>query len=174
MMNTHLRRIHLPKDAAILGQAWRWIQQRPQFYPATGGKLDKAQYLERAARPTQADFGVWRDGELHSLITTEADAPGDFNFHITSKRKPDPRTVVEAVYTIGWHLFDKLEAERICTYVPSFHHGSKAVAEACGLSFARCLEDAEHTFHGKPLAWHIYEMNRAEFLRSHQHNGTRS
>lgn len=166
-----MRRVRLPEDANVFLQAWNWIHERPWFFPSTGGKLDAEQYLRRAERIIQVDFAVWSGDELQTLITTEADAPGKFNFHITSKHKASPRLVIEAVYTVGWHLFDKVRAKQIYTYVPSFHHGSRRVAEACGLSFVWRTLDPEHTFHGKPLAWLIYGMNRAQFLEQHYGRG---
>lgn len=162
-----MRRVHLPEDEVVFRQVWEWIQQRPRVYAALGGALDWEEFQARAMRPVQADFAYWLDG-LHSLVTTEMQQPGEFVLHVMSRPKAQPQNVVQAVYTVGWKLFDNLGAVRLLAYVPGFHHGSRRLVEACGMRFVEQQDEP-----GQRLKWNVFAMDRDEFLRNHQH-GKRS
>ena len=158
-----LRRLHFPEDEVALRQVWDWIQARPRLYTALGGAYEWEEFKLRAMRPVQADFGCWLNGELQTDVSVKAQAPGEFALHVMSRPKVEPQLVARTVYQVGRMLFAALDAQRLRAYVPGFHHGSRRIAEACGMRLV------EQEALAPRLRLNVFEMDRAEYLRNHQH-----
>ena len=155
------------RDAAPLKQAYNWIQARAEWFPFTGGKQTWEEYLADALRSNQLDFAVMINGEMVSLITVDSSRPGQYQFHLASKPQPPVAELIKAVYRVGHHLFSFYRAEEIYTEIPSFHHGSRRLAEKCGLR-PDGAESYLGNFHGQPIRWIRYAMSRATFEKEHE------
>ena len=164
MMETVLRRLSFPEDESVFRQVWEWIQKRKRFYAALGGALDWEQYKARYQRPGQATFGLWVNDELETLVEVEQIDTGVFEIHAMSRPKAEAEFVKQAVYTVGWHLFAKFQAQRLLSMVPTFNPRARKLATDCGMNL-RTPAFSSRT--------EIYGIDRAEFLRNHQ-NATRS
>lgn len=151
--------------------AWRWINDkgRARFFPHTGGNSLLYAFLDEARKRGRKNFAVYRGDELLSVIAIETDGDHAYNFHVLSPRGADAETITDAVYNIGWQLFDRLQAELVYTMVPSFrghvHRGSKAMATACGMTPYGDVEHEERN--GHKYSWQMHVLTRENWLKDH-------
>lgn len=167
-----------PEWNRYLALAWSWVNEkgRDKFFPHTGGGLSMADYFTEAAKPLRKHFAVLDGEQPISLITVEVDGTDEYLFHVTSPRKASTAAITAATYNIGWQLFDKLQAQRIYTMVPTFnghtHIGSRALALACGLRPYGVPE--EEDINGWHYNWQTYSMTREDWLENHYGKKERS
>lgn len=157
------------KDAIWYVLAHRWTQDRPRFFPHTGGFNILFAYLDYAKRESQVDVGVFEGDTMITLITIQKEPGGGYLFHITSPKGSDPVKITAATYEIGWNLFDKMDAAFIYTMVPTFkghvHRGSKMLVESCGLT--PCGEpeiEIDGIWH---YSWQPYSLTREDWVKYH-------
>jgi hypothetical protein len=167
----HVRRLDPARleDRRALRQVWDWIQARRDWFPETGGRQTWEEYLADAHRFNQADFAVELDGQLVSVITVDTATPGHYQFHLASCPQPPVEELIDAVYTLGYGLFEQANAQEIFTFIPSFHRGSRRVALACGLR-PDGNEEVKAEFRGRPIRWIRYQMSRLDFYQEHYRN----
>ncbi len=149
--------------------AHRWTQDRPRFFPHTGGFDFLADYLDQSKQDNQIDVGIFENGIMISLVTIIMEDGDAYLMHVTSPKGSDSRLITAATYQIGWGLFDLLNAEYIYTMVPTFnghvHKGSKALAENCGLT--PYGEPEIETDGRMSYSWQAYALTRENWTKYH-------
>jgi hypothetical protein len=161
-----------PEFAFWLTLAHRWTQDRPRFYVHTGGFSLLLAYLDEARRPDKKQIGVFRDGEMLSLVTVEFEGDGSYCFHVTSPKRADTATIRHAVRAVVDRVFDGLSAEYLYMTAPTFngheHKGSRALAEHCGARPEGLPE--EEAIGGMTYLWQRYSLKRDTWLYGRQKN----
>jgi len=146
-------------DRSHLETAAAWAKKRRVYIHHT--------FEECAAKKY---FGVFDDFSLLSVISIEVTGEGEYLFHVTSAPKSDLELIANAVYQIGWSLFDRLKAEIIYTHRPAIngheHRGSTAMCEMTGLHPYGLPEEEE--INGVRYEWQVYQMTRFDWLIDHQ------
>lgn len=151
--------------------AWRWLQDagRARFFPHTGGGMRLHDFLDDARKRGRKNFAVCHSNELLSVIAIETDGDHTYEFHVLSPRGAKAEIITDAVYNIGFQLFERIGATLIYTNVPSFnghlHRGSKAMAEACGMT-PYGLPIAERV-NNRDYSWQIYTLTRETWEKEH-------
>lgn len=145
--------------------AHRWMADRAWAYAQSGGYTMLQAYLDQAKQ--KKNVGVFVDGEMVSLVTVEKEPDNVYLLHVTSPKRSHLPLIISSTYTVGWQVFDKLEATKIYTMSPIWkgrkaHKGSIALCLGCGLRQTGYTEtDAYGTI------WNEYAMDREDWLANH-------
>jgi hypothetical protein len=147
--------------------AHRWAKDRPWAFAQSGGYSHLTTYLDKARRPDQKNIGVFVNGEMISLVTVEKEPNDVYLMHVTSPKRSNLDLIIKSTYTVGWQLFNNLNAQKIYTMSPRFrnrhlHRGSVALCEGCGLRATRHKETDSHG-----TEWLEYAMSREDWLENH-------
>jgi len=122
------------------------------------------------AAPNKKYVGVFDNIKLLSVISIELTGEAEYLLHVTSPRRSDLRVIGNAVYQVGWSLFNDLHAESIYTHRPIIngheHRGSTAMCEMTGLHPYGLPEEEE--INGVHYSWQVYQMTRLDWLIDHQ------
>lgn len=147
-----------------MGTAWNWIQERPAFFPDSGGNQSFEEYFSEAQEADRKQIAVRECDAMVSLITVHLVADGVVEIHVASPRKTKRATVQAALEQIRNSLFDNLGVERIRVGVAVYdgheHKGTRALAEACGMT-ATGFEWP--SLHDARVWWREYQLTRGEY-----------
>ena len=147
-----------------MSQAWEWAQSRPRAYCDTGGNQTIEEYLAEAKERAKKHLAVIDDGKLISVITVRLVTDGHFEIHVTSPRKTQKQPILDALKIVSENLFRLLGAQSITTTCPIYgaheHKGSRALAEACGMTPTGL---SWPSIHDESITWLEYEITKEQF-----------
>lgn len=147
------------------------LEEGPHLEQARGWAKRRRVYVHHnlTCKDSVKHIGVFVGASLVSVISIEADED-DYAFLVTSPPKSDLHIVADAVYRVGWQLFNDLNAESIYTQRPTIngheHRGSTAMCETTGLRPYGLPEEQE--INGVHYSWQTYQMTRLDWLQHHQ------
>jgi len=153
-----------------MATAWNWIQERPAFYPDSGGNQSFDDFYVEAQETERKQIAVMEHNAMVSLITVHLVEDDVVEIHVTSPRKTKRAIIQAALEQIRDSLFDVLGIDRIrigvAVYAGHEHKGVRALAEACGM--AATGFDWPSRYH-EQVRWREYQLTRHDYGRTKKH-----
>lgn len=159
-----------PDFALYLTLAWRWMRDRPRFFPASGGFHTLREYLDEAAQPHKKHIGVFVDGAMVSMVSLELEPDRSCLVHVTSPRKSDPDLIAAATYQVGCSAFRQISSiDTLYTMSPCinghWHKGSQHLALLCGMKPYGLPEQRQ--IGQTTYLWQRYDLTRRDWEQEH-------